>query len=77
MGSKGSKLKKKNTQNNCFQLKNIEDLLITWSKYYNIKPKIVEEYYSLDSIAEFEGKVSIWNQNNLLTKLSLSLYCNV
>lgn len=53
------------TENKCFQLKDIEDLLITWSKYYNIKPQIVEEYYSFDSIAEFEGKVSTWNQNNL------------
>lgn len=53
------------TENNCFQLKNIEDLLFTWAKYYNVKPNIVEEYYSFDSIAEFEGKVSTWNKNKL------------
>lgn len=43
-----------------FKLKNIKELLYTWAKDYHKKDSRTSEYYSLDSIAELEQKISAW-----------------
>ena len=43
-----------------FKLQNIKELLYTWAKDYHKKDSRTFEYYSLDSIAELEQKISAW-----------------
>ena len=44
-----------------FRLKNISELLHEWSRDYHKTDSLVKEYYSFDSIAETEKKISDWN----------------
>lgn len=46
---------------NGFKLKNIKEILYTWAKDYHKKDNRTFEYYSLDSIAELEQKLSAWS----------------
>ncbi len=44
-----------------FRLQHIKELLYAWAKDYHIKDARTFEYYSLDSIAEMEQKISAWS----------------
>lgn len=44
-----------------FRLTNIREMLYTWAKDYHKKDSRIFEYYSLDSIAELEQKISAWS----------------
>lgn len=44
-----------------FKLQNIKEMLYTWAKDYHKKDSRTFEYYSLDSIAELEQKISAWS----------------
>ncbi|MBQ2886832.1 MAG: hypothetical protein IJE43_24225 [Alphaproteobacteria bacterium] len=44
-----------------FKLQNIKELLYAWAKDYHKKDSRTFEYYSLDSIAELEQKISDWS----------------
>lgn len=43
-----------------FKLQNIKELLYAWAKDYHKKESRTFEYYSFDSIAELEQKISVW-----------------
>lgn len=47
-----------------FELKNIKELLHTWAKDYHQKDSLTFEYYSLDSIAELERRISEWSKTH-------------
>lgn len=47
-----------------FQLRNIKELLYTWAKDYHQKDSLTFEYYSLDSIAELERRITEWNNTH-------------
>lgn len=47
-----------------FRLKNIPELLYTWSKDYHKKESIVKEFYSLLPIPELEVAISKWSQTH-------------
>ncbi len=47
-----------------FRLKNISNLLYTWSKDYHKKDSIVKEFYSLFSVPEIEAAVSEWSKTH-------------
>ena len=44
-----------------FKLQNIKEMLYAWAKDYHKKDSRTFEYYSLDSIAELEQKISDWS----------------
>ena len=44
-----------------FKLQNIKEMLYAWAKDYHKKDSRTFEYYSLDSIAELERKISDWS----------------
>lgn len=44
-----------------FKLQNIKEMLYAWAKDYHKKDSRTFEYYSLDSIAELEQKISAWS----------------
>ena len=44
-----------------FKLQNIKEMLYAWAKDYHKKDSRIFEYYSLDSIAELEQKISDWS----------------
>lgn len=44
-----------------FKLQNIKEMLYAWAKDYHKKDSLTFEYYSLDSIAELEQKISDWS----------------
>ena len=44
-----------------FKLQNIKEMLYAWAKDYHKKDCRIFEYYSLDSIAELEQKISDWS----------------
>ena len=50
--------------NGRFRLKNIQDMMWEWAKVYNLKIDETEEYYSLDSVADFEQHISDWNKRH-------------
>ncbi len=45
-----------------FKLRNIKELLYNWAKDYHQKNSLTFEYYSLDSVAELEKKISEWSK---------------
>ena len=47
-----------------FELRNIKEILYTWAKDYHKKDNRTFEYYSLDSIAELEQKISVWSSKH-------------
>ena len=47
-----------------FELKNIKELLYTWARDYHQKDSLTFEYYSLDSIAELEKRISEWSKTH-------------
>lgn len=51
----------KDTSRGEFKLQNIKELLYAWAKDYHKKDSRTFEYYSLDSIAELEPKISAWS----------------
>ena len=51
----------KDTSRGEFKLQNIKEMLYTWAKDYHKKDSRTFEYYSLDSIAEIEQKISDWS----------------
>ena len=44
-----------------FKLTNVKEMLYAWAKDYHKKDNRTFEYYSLDSIAELEQKISAWS----------------
>lgn len=44
-----------------FKLKNIKEMLYTWARDYHKKDDRKLEFYSLDSVAQLEQKISIWS----------------
>lgn len=44
-----------------FRLTNAREMLYSWAKDYHKKSSLLFEYYSLDSIAELEQKISAWS----------------
>lgn len=44
-----------------FKLQNIKEMLYAWAKDYHKKDSRTFEYYSLDSLAELEQKISDWS----------------
>lgn len=51
----------KDTSRGEFKLQNVKELLCAWAKDYHKKDSRTFEYYSLDSIAELEQKISDWS----------------
>ncbi len=51
----------KNEEEGRFKLQHIKELLYTWSKDYHTRDSRTFEYYSFDSIAELEKKISEWS----------------
>ena len=47
-----------------FKLQNIKELLYTWAKDYHKKDNRTFEYYSFESIAELEQKISAWSEKH-------------
>lgn len=44
-----------------FKLKNVKELLYTWARDYHKKDARKLEFYSLDSVAQLEQKISAWS----------------
>ena len=47
-----------------FRIKNIKELLYTWTKDYHKKDARKVEFYSFDSIPELERKISNWSRSH-------------
>lgn len=47
-----------------FKLKNIKEMLYSWAEDYHKKDSRTFEYYSFDSIAELEQKISNWSREH-------------
>ena len=47
-----------------FELRNIKEWLYSWANDYHKKDPLTFEYYSLDSVAELEMKISEWNKTH-------------
>lgn len=52
------------TEQGEFKLQNIKEMLYAWARDYHKKDNRTFEFYSLDSLAELEQKISIWSLNH-------------